>query len=79
MVAKALDGLPFMGEPTAETNAIFLTEQPPASFRKVLERAGLEDREDLLILHWHDTRGMPWEAVARAAADKALEVMNHLL
>jgi putative DNA primase/helicase len=74
MVRMILDGEPFMGEPTTETKVVFLTEQPPASFRKALERADLLDREDLLILHWHDTRGVSWPDVARAAVAKAKEI-----
>ncbi len=74
MVRKILDGEPFMGEPTTRTKAVFLTEQPPTSFRKALERADLLEREDLLILHWHDTRGVLWADVARGAADKAAEI-----
>lgn len=74
MAGKILDGEPFMGEPTTRTSAVFLTEQPPASFRKALERAQLLEREDLLILHWHDTRGVTWTDVARAAVDKAAEI-----
>jgi putative DNA primase/helicase len=74
MARKILDGEPFMGEPTTRTKAIFLTEQPPASFRKALERAELLEREDLLILHWHDTRGVTWSDVARATVEKATEV-----
>ena len=73
MVRKALDGEPFMGEPTTKTKAVFLTEQSPASFRKALERADLLEREDVLVLHWHDTRGVDWPDVARAAVNKALE------
>jgi hypothetical protein len=41
MVAKILDGEPFMCEPTTKTKVVFLTEQGPASLRKVLERARL--------------------------------------
>jgi hypothetical protein len=74
MARKILDGEPFMGESTARTKAVFLTEQPPTSFRKALERADLLEREDLLILHWHDTRGVSWPDVARAAVEKAAEV-----
>jgi hypothetical protein len=74
MVRKILDGELFMGEPTTRTKAVFLTEQPPTSFRKALERADLLEREDLLIPHWHDTRGMLWADVARGAADKAAEI-----
>jgi len=74
MARKVLDGEPFMGEPATKTKAVFLTEQPPASFRKALERADLLEREDLFILHWHDTRGIAWVDVACAAVRKALEV-----
>jgi hypothetical protein len=72
-VGCILDGKPFIGEPTTKSKAVCLTEQPPTSFRKVLERAGLTDREDLLILHWHDTIGTEWPEVAKIAADKAVE------
>lgn len=73
MIASILEGDPFMGERTAKDKVVCLTEQSPTSFRKVLERAGLTDREDLLILHWHDTIGVEWADVARTAMDKALE------
>jgi hypothetical protein len=73
MVGRILDGLPFMGEPTAKSRVVYLTEQSPTSFRKVLERAGLTEREDLLVLHWHDTIGAEWPAVAKTTADKAME------
>ena len=79
MARKVLDGEPFMGEPTTRTKAVFLTEQPPASFRKALERADLLEREDLLILHWHDTRGVTWSDVARAAVEKAKEIRAGVL
>jgi hypothetical protein len=72
-VASILDGRPFLGEPTTKSKAVWLTEQSSTSFRKVLERAGLTDREDLLILPWHDTIGAEWPEVAKAAADKAVE------
>jgi hypothetical protein len=71
-VASILDGRPFLGEPTTKTKVVWLTEQGVTSFRKVLERAGLTDREDLLVLPWHDTIGLEWPEVAKAAADKAV-------
>ncbi len=79
MGAKVLDGEPFMSSYTTKTNIVYLTEQSPASFRKALERAGLLEREDMLILHWHDTRGMDWTDAARAATDKAIEFGAGLL
>jgi hypothetical protein len=74
MAGCIVDGKPFMGEPTARTSIVYLTEQQPASFRKVLERAGLTEREDVWVLHWHDVAGLEWPEVARRAAEKAEEV-----
>lgn len=74
MVRKTLDGEPFMGEPTTKTKVVYLTEQSSPSFRKALERADLLEREDMLILPWHDTRGVGWPHVVRAAINKAKEV-----
>jgi hypothetical protein len=74
MVGCILQGEPFMGEPTTRTSAVFLTEQPLASFRKVLERAGLTEREDLHVLHWHEVAGLEWSEVARCVMEKAEEV-----
>jgi hypothetical protein len=74
MARKIRDCEPFMGEPTTRTKAVMLTEQPPASFRRVLERAGLTEREDLYVLPWHSTRGMDWPDVARGAIEKAMEI-----
>jgi len=74
MAACVLEGTPFMGEPTTRTKMLFLTEQQPASFRKVLERAGLTTQEDLYVLPWHEVAGVPWSEVARQATEKAVEL-----
>jgi hypothetical protein len=79
MAATVVMGGSFMDEEVNKARAVYLTEQPPTSFRKVLERAGLTDCEDLLILPWHETMGAPWSVVARAAADKAIEFGADLL
>jgi hypothetical protein len=79
LIKAVVDGKLFMGDRTKRTRVVYLTEQPPASFRKVLERAGLTDCEDVLILPWHETMGSPWPVVARAAADKAQEFGAELL
>jgi Bifunctional DNA primase/polymerase, N-terminal/AAA domain/Primase C terminal 1 (PriCT-1) len=65
MVKSVLEGLPFLGAPTKKTKVVFLTEQPPVSFRAALERAGLLGRRDLIVLFWGDTIGMSWHAVAQ--------------
>ncbi len=46
---------------------VFLTEQPPASLREALERSGLTERDDVLVLLWHDTRETKWPVVVEAA------------
>lgn len=79
LVAAVRRGAAFMDEPTLRTRVVWLTEQPPTSFRKVLERAKLTDCEDVLVLPWYETSGVPWPVVARAAADKALEFGAGLL
>lgn len=79
LAAAVVTGRPFMEEETKRTRVVYLTEQPPTSYRKVLERASLTDCEDLLVLAWHETMGTPWSVVARSAADKALEFGAGLL
>jgi hypothetical protein len=79
MVRTGLNGEPFMGRPTTRTPVVWLTEQTPPSFRKVLERSGLTEQDDLFVLHWHDTIGEDWPDVARAAVEKAKEVGAELL
>jgi hypothetical protein len=78
-VGQIAEGKLFMGEPTTKTKIMFLTEQTPASFRKVLERANLEFQDDVYVLHWHDTAGFEWPEIAQATARKALEVGAELL
>ena len=73
-----LDGVPFLGEPTAKGPVVYITEQPPASFRQLIEAAGLA-RDDFHVLYWLDTLGHPWPKVAEAAVAKALEVGAVLL
>ena len=63
-----LDGLPFMGEPTTKTAIVYLTEQPPASWRLTLDRAGLLGRDDFHCLYFRDIRGILWSVVADEAA-----------
>ena len=59
-VSKILRGEPFMGGHTKKTKVLFLTEQSPNSFRKVLKNASLE-RDDIKVLYWHEVRAFSWE------------------
>jgi hypothetical protein len=76
---RIAEGKPFMGQPTTKSKVVFLTEQPPASFRKVLERANLEDQDDVVVLHWYDTAGFEWPEVAQAAITHAFTIGAGLL
>ena len=67
MCRAVLDGIPFMGEPTTKGPVVYLTEQPPQSFRIALERAELLGREDFIVLYWHDVARQPWEVIVREA------------
>lgn len=66
-IRSILDGVPFLGQPTAPTAVVYLTEERPPTFREALRRADLTDREDLHVLYWSETGGAPWADVARAA------------
>jgi AAA domain-containing protein len=50
LVAALLDGNEFLGKPTQKTSVVYLSEQSPESLQPALEKAGLLDREDLLLL-----------------------------
>ena len=67
LTRAVLDGAEFMGQPTTKTSVVYLTEQPPASFRVALERADLLDREDFAALLWHESIGIPWAEVVSEA------------
>lgn len=74
MVHSIVSGEPFLGELTERTKVVYLTEQTPTSFRKVLERAGLTECEDLLVVFWHEATGWAWSEVTQLATNKALEI-----
>jgi hypothetical protein len=79
MAACALDGKPFMGQPTVKTPVVVLTEQTPTSFTEALEDAGLTDREDVHILYWKDAARHQWPRVVAAARQKCKDVGAKLL
>jgi hypothetical protein len=79
MVAAVLDGASFMGQPTTKTPVVYLTEQPPTSFRQALARARLLERKDLSLLFWQDVMPVPWPVVARAAIEECKRLGSKLL
>lgn len=67
MIRAMLDGLPFLGQPTARTPVVLLSEQNDTSLRQSLERSGLTERDDLLVLTWSEAAGVPWPDVVTQA------------
>jgi len=79
LVAACLDGGDFLGQQTAGTPVVYLTEERPATLREALARAGLLARDDLHIMYWHDTLGVAWPDVVAAAVAKCQQVGARLL
>ncbi len=79
MCRAVLDGADFMGQPTMKTPIVYLTEQPQASFRVALERAGLLGRKDLFVLFWNKTNGKSWEVIVQESVVKCESVGAGLL
>jgi len=76
MCRSVLDRQQFMGYPSP---IVYVTEQPDASFRVAIGRAGLDQREDFLILSYKDTLSSDWEAIVQAAHAKCAEIGSRLL
>ena len=74
MVAKLVEGEPFLDRATSQTGVVILTEQNPTSFRSALARAALLERDDVVVLFWADARDLPWPVVVQLAAAKAKEL-----
>jgi hypothetical protein len=68
LVKALLVGAVFLSRSTRRTAVVWLTEERPQSFLETLKRSGLTDSTDLHILHWHDTKALPWPVVMRGAA-----------
>jgi DnaB-like helicase N terminal domain/AAA domain len=79
LVRAVLETGDFLSLPTSKTPVVFLTEQPAASFRQALERAGLNGRKDLSILHFTDTSGFTWPEVAAAAVAECKRIGSVLM
>lgn len=60
-------GTPFMERATIQTGVVFLTEQSPTTFRVALARAGLLQRDDVVVLFWRDVARVPWPELVTAA------------
>jgi hypothetical protein len=79
LAAAVLEGKPFLGLPTLKSPVVYLTEQPPATFRLAMRRAGLLGREDFHIVYWNRAAGMAWEMLAQRAIKLCQRVGAKLL
>ena len=79
MARAVVDGTSFLGYPTKKTPVLYLTEQPDASFRQAIARAGLDDREDLVLLSYKDVFAEDWETIIEAAHKQCTEIGSALL
>jgi AAA domain len=67
MIAAAVDGADFLGEPTKRGPVILLTEQGGTSLREALAGAGLLDRDDLHLALYRDVAALAWPDVVADA------------
>jgi AAA domain-containing protein/DnaB helicase-like protein len=79
LVEAMLANKPFIGARTKYTPIVYLTEQPRVSFNVALQRANLTEKADLQLLHFTDTLGTSWPAVAAAAGEECKRLGSNLL
>jgi hypothetical protein len=67
-IKSMFEDLSFLGFKTHKTRVLLLNEERPTTLRQALERTGLAESEDLLVVSWHEaSRRCEWaEAVAAA-------------
>lgn len=77
-IAAMVLGERWLDHPTIRGPVVYLTEEPDASFRLALDRAGLTECKDLHVLSRHCSLAT-WEGAVEAARAKAKEVGAVLL
>ena len=80
LIRAVLDGRNIFGQRTTKTKVVWFTEQPRATFARLLESAGLYDHPELIVLYHQEVLGVSWQhrmaAVTQVArAEKAGLVM----
>lgn len=71
MVAKILQGRPFLGRATVRGGVILLTEERRPTIAELLRRVGLTSQDGLRILFRSSARGTPWNEVVACAIEEA--------
>jgi AAA domain len=65
-------GQAWLGFPTKQTRVVWLTEERPTTFLPGLQRAGLADSTDLIVLSYWEVAGRPWPAIVDLAVAEAV-------
>ena len=78
-VAAVLAGKLFLGKPTVKTPVVWLTEENDPSFRELLGRAKLLDRDDLVILSQYFVTRETWPQIVERAIDQADAIESKLV
>ncbi|HEU5254614.1 MAG TPA: bifunctional DNA primase/polymerase [Vicinamibacterales bacterium] len=73
-VSAVLNGSCFLGHLARKGPVVWLTEESMATFAEPLKLARIWGRPDLHVLSWHDTGGVDWPQIVRAAADRCRRV-----
>lgn len=80
LVRAVLTRISFLDQPTRYSPVVYLTEQSHQSFKPQLRKAGLLDRDDLVILHrWDLPTRFTWIKTMDAAVIKASEIGAKLI
>lgn len=79
LCAAVLNGARFLGQRTMRSPIVYLTEQPPSSWRQALGRAGLLGRQDFYCLYFKDIRSVAWGLVANEAVAHCKRIGAKLL
>jgi hypothetical protein len=64
-------GQAWLGFPTKQTRVVWLTEERPTTFLPGLQRAGLADSTDVIVLSYWEVVGRPWPAIVDLAVAEA--------
>lgn len=70
LARAVVTGRDFLDRETARTPVVWMTEEGDRTFRSILSRAGLTERDDVHVLSRRSVRAASWSEFALAALDK---------
>ncbi len=79
LVRAMTAGLPFLERVTCPGPVVVLTEQGSTSLRAVLERTGIADRDDVVLLFHRDARSHEWPDIVATAVARCEELGARVL